>query len=68
MSNLEADQMRNLVREHYATVSTQGSACAPGRSARTLLSSSIPVACSRTAAATPLPKRWGGFTAATRRW
>lgn len=30
MSNLEADQMRNLVREHYATVSTQGSACAPG--------------------------------------
>ena len=30
MSNLEADQTRNIVREHYANISTKGGSCAPG--------------------------------------
>ncbi len=30
MSNLEADQTRNIVREHYANISTKGGTCAPG--------------------------------------
>jgi SAM-dependent methyltransferase len=30
MSNLEADQTRNIVRDHYANISTKGGSCAPG--------------------------------------
>ncbi|HEU0032144.1 MAG TPA: arsenite methyltransferase [Kofleriaceae bacterium] len=30
MSNLEADQTRNIVRDHYANVSTKNAGCAPG--------------------------------------
>ena len=29
MSDLTADKMRDLVREHYAAASTQGASCAP---------------------------------------